>query len=349
LIFHVLQDHRRQASSLAGEGLLKPKEGENSIMETGNDARRRRGASVACVRLSLCVAVAAIAACMALAGSSAFAQEIVASINGDPITNIDIDERMKMLRVLHKPAAREAAIESLFADRLEIREAGKFGIDPRDSDISQHIVKVAQDMKLAPDALVEALQHAGVTPDHFKAHFRADLAFNALVQGLNKGVEASEEQVRAELAKQGGKAASGTAYTVRQIIFAIPRSTTVADLTERAREAEQLRVRFTDCESGLPLARAMNDVTVRDALTKTAVEMGESLRQLLDKTPVGHLTAPQRSSDGLEMIAVCAKGTAKDDSAARAAISQKILAAHIAAEGERRLKELRERAVIVQH
>jgi peptidyl-prolyl cis-trans isomerase SurA len=44
----------------------------------------------------------------------AFAQAIIASINGDPITNIDIDERMKMLRVLHKPATREAAIESLY-------------------------------------------------------------------------------------------------------------------------------------------------------------------------------------------------------------------------------------------
>jgi peptidyl-prolyl cis-trans isomerase SurA len=318
-------------------------------METRNDARWLRGARIANICLSLCVAVTGIGACLALAGSSAFAQEIVASINGDPITNIDIDERMKMLRVLRKLATRDAAIESLFADRLEIREAGKFGVDPKDSDISQQIVKVAQDMKLAPDALAGALQHAGVTPDHFKAHFRADLAFNALVQALNKGVEASEEQVRAELAKQGGKAASGTEYKVRQIIFAIPHATTLAALTERAREAEQLRARFIDCESGLPLARAMNDVTVRDSLTKTSVEIGESLRQLLDKTPAGHLTAPQRSSEGLEMIAVCAKGTAKDDSAARAAISQKILAAHIAADGERRLKEMRARAVIVQH
>src|SRR5205807_1010290 len=121
-------------------------------------------------------------------------------------------------------------------------------------------VTVAKDMKLSPDALAEALQHAGVTPDHFKAHFRADLAFNVLVQALNKGVEASEGQVRAELAEQGGKAASGTAYTVRQIIFAIPRAATVAAVSERAREAEQLRGRFTDCDSGLPLARAMNDV-----------------------------------------------------------------------------------------
>jgi peptidyl-prolyl cis-trans isomerase SurA len=338
----------RQASGLAREGLLKPEKGENWIMETENDARRPRGARLAHVRISLCVAAAAIAACIPLPGGSAFAQEIVASINGDPITDIDIDERMKMLRVLRKPATRDAAIESLFTDRLEINEAGKFGVAPKDSDISQQIVKVAQDLKLAPDALVEAFQHAGVTPDHFKAHFRADLAFNALVQAFNKGVEASEEQVRAELAKEGGKAASGVEYKVRQIIFAIPHSTTVAALAERAREAEQLRARFTDCESGLPLARAMNDVTVRDSLTKTAVEIGESLRQLLDKTPTGHLTAPQRSSEGLEMIAVCAKGTPKDDSAARAAISQKLLAAHIAADSERRLKELRARAVIVQ-
>lgn len=317
-------------------------------MKKGDDARWPRGARFAYVRLSLCVAIAAIAAFMARAGGLAFAQEIVASINGDPITNIDIDERIKMLRVLRKPATRDAAIESLFTDRLEIHEGGKFGVDPKDSDIAQEIVKVAQDMKLAPDALVGALQHAGVTPDHYKAHFRADLAFFVLVQALNKGVEASEDQVRAELAKQGGKAASGTAYTVRQIIFAIPRSATVATLTERAREAEQLRGRFTDCDSGLPLARAMNDVTVRDSLTKTSVEISESLRQLLDKTPAGHLTAPQRSSEGIEMIAVCSKGAAKDDSAARAAISQKILAAHIAADSERRLKELRARAVIVQ-
>ncbi|MGA7386245.1 MAG: SurA N-terminal domain-containing protein, partial [Methylocella sp.] len=269
-------------------------------METGNDAWEPRGARVAYVCFSLCVAVAAIAAFMACAGGPVFAQEIVASIDGDPITNIDIGERTKMLRVLREPATRDAAIESLFKDRLEIHEAGKFGVDPRDSDISQQIVKVAQNMKLAPDALIEALQHAGVTPDHFKAHFRADLAFNVLVQALNKGVEASEEQVRAELAKQGGKAASGTQYTVRQIIFAIPHAATVAAFSERAREAEQLRGRFTDCESGLPLARAMNDVTVRDSLTKTAVEMSENLRELLDKTPAGHLTAPQRSSEGLE-------------------------------------------------
>lgn len=277
------------------------------------------------------------------------AQAIVASINGDPVTNIDIDERMKMLRVLHKPAGRDAALESLFTDHLETDEARKFGIIPRDGDITQEITRVAEEMKIAPGVLTEELQHAGVSADHIKAHFGADLAFTVLVGALNKGVEASEEQVRAELAKQGGKAASGTEYTLRQVIFAIPHSASVESLQARGHEAEQLREQFSSCENGVPMARAMTDVTVRDPLVKTGVELSDAVRQLLDKTPTGHLTPPQRSSEGVEMIAVCSKGAAKDDSAARTAIAQKIVAAHVAADAQRRLKELRAKAVIVKY
>ncbi len=306
-------------------------------------------ARVAGTWLGFALAIAIVAACAVPGLGPAFAQVIVASINGDPITNIDIDERMKMLRVLRKPATREDAIESLFSDRLKIREAGKFSINPQDSDLSPQIVSVAKDMKLAPGALVAALEHAGVPTDHFKGYFRAEFAYGILVQALNKGVEASEEQVRAELVKQGGKAASGTEYTVRQVIFAVPHSATAATLTERAHDAERLREKFLSCESGIPIAQAMADVTVRDPIVRTAVEIGDGLRQLLDSTPTGHLTAPNRTGEGIEMIAVCKKGESKDDTAARTAIAQKLLAAHIAADGERRLKELRAKAVVVKN
>lgn len=297
----------------------------------------------------LMMTVALLAVSGTLGGGRCFAQTIVVSINGDPITDIDINERMKMLRVLRKPATREAAIESLFADRLKIREATKFGLRPGDSEASQQIIKVAQEMKMPPDALVAALQRAGVSQEHFKAHFGADFALIVLVQALNKGVEASEQQVRAELAKQGGKAAAGNEYTVRQIIFTVPNDASVASFNARVQETENLRARFVDCESGLALVRAMPDVTIRSPLTKTEAELGEGLVQLLDKTPVGRLTPAQRSTSGLEMIAVCGKAAAKDTSAVRAAISQKILAEHFASEAERRLKEMREKAVIVNH
>ncbi|MEJ0095342.1 MAG: SurA N-terminal domain-containing protein [Methylocella sp.] len=315
-------------------------------MRNNLDARGIGG--VAGVWFKACLVIVAATVALIFGGGQGHAQAIVASINGDPITDIDIDQRMKLLRVLRKPATRDAAIESLFTDHLENRETWKFGVVPRDEDITQQIIKTADEMKIQPQALVAAIQGAGVTSDHFKAHFRAEFAFDLLVQALNKGVEASEEQVRAEIAKQGGKAAAGTEYTVRQVIFTLPSAATPAAMMERGREAEQLRGKFTSCDTGLPLARAINDVTVREPLTRTSLEINEGLRQLLDKTPVGHLTAPQRSSSGLEMIALCNKGPAKDDTAARTVISQKLLASHIAEDRQRRLKELRDRAVVVK-
>ena len=318
-------------------------------MKRAQDACRLFAAHAANRWLGFALAATVIAGSLVPASGPAFAQVIVASINGDPITNIDIDERMKMLHVLHKPATREAAIESLFSDRLKIREAGKFSINPQDSDLSPQIISVAKDMKLAPAALLAALEHAGVPAEHFKAYFRAEFAFGILVQALNKGVDASEEQVRAELAKQGGKAASGTEYTVRQVILAVTHSANSATLTERGHEAEHLREKFLSCESGIPIAQAMTDVTVRDPIVKTAIELGDGLRQLLDSTPTGHLTAPSRTAEGIEMIAVCKKGESKDNSAARAAIAQKLLAEHNAADAERRLKDLRAKAVVVKY
>ena len=76
--------------------------------------------------------------------------------------------------------------------------------------------------------------------------------------------------------------------------------------------------------------------------------MDEALRQMLDKTPTGHLTPPQRSTAGIEMLAVCNKSTSKDDSSIRAAISERILAAELDADAEKKLQELRSHAVIVK-
>jgi peptidyl-prolyl cis-trans isomerase SurA len=296
--------------------------------------------------LKACLVMVPLLGVSLVAAGPATAQAIVASVNGDPITNIDIDQRMKLLRVLHKPATREAAIESLFTERLELREAAKYGVNPRETDIGQEIVSSAKELKMDPQALVAALRSAGVSQDHFTGYFRASFGFHLLVQALNKGVEASEAQVREELARQGGNAA-GTAYTVQQIIFTLPATASPAEVTARSREIEQLRGRFADCATGIPIARAINDVTVRDPLTRTSLELNEALKQLLDKTQVGHLTPPSRSSSGLEMVALCSKGLAKDDTAARQAIAQKLLAAHIAEDSARRLKEMRDRAVIV--
>ncbi len=310
-----------------------------------NPSRRQSFSARFSMILSLGFLVAAASALLPV--SQARAQAIIATVNGDPITDIDLQQRMKLLRVLHQPATHDAALESMIDDQLKLDETGKFKIKASNSEIGKQISKVAGELKMAPDALFAAIQSAGISEFHFKDHFAADYQFNVLVQAYNKGVEASESQVRAELAKDGGKAAEGIDYKVRQVIFTILDSTNLAATEAKMKAAEQLRTRFTDCDSGLDLARSMEDVAVKELITRNSLQLSEGLKQLLDKTPVGHLTPPQRTTDGVEMIAVCGKDASDDDTALRNAISQKLLAAEIDADAAKRLKELRSYAVVV--
>jgi peptidyl-prolyl cis-trans isomerase SurA len=277
---------------------------------------------------------------------TAFAQVIIATVNNDPITNIDLEQRIKLQKVLRKPATSEAALDSLIDDRVKSGETKKYNIKLTDSEINHEIARVAGELKIDPNSMVAELEHAGVSADHFKAHFQTDYAFNLLVQALNKGVEASETEVRAELEKQGGKSASGIEYSVRQIILPTAVNAPPATVEARAHAAELIHTKFTDCATGVPMLQAMDDVVVRNPLSRSAIQLGEGLKQVLDKTPVGHVTMPQRTASGFEMLALCSRGASKDDTAAREAISQKILAAHYAAEEARLLKELRSHAVI---
>ncbi|HEY5225271.1 MAG TPA: hypothetical protein VIJ06_00625 [Methylovirgula sp.] len=277
------------------------------------------------------------------------AQAIITTVNGNPITDLDLGQRMKLLHVLRKPASREAALQSLIDDQLRLEELALYQVKPSDAEIGQQIVRTANDMKIAPEALLGELQRSGVSEAHFKEHFSAISGFDGLMQAFHKGVEPSEAQVSAELAKEGSKATANTEYRIHQVIFIVSASAnSLAAVKGRMEAAQQLRARFSDCASGLPLARGMDNVAVKDEIVRNSAQLNGQLKILLEKTAAGHLTAPQRTAEGIEMIAVCSKGASTDDSAIRATISAKLLYVEMEAAADKRLKVLRADAVIVK-
>jgi peptidyl-prolyl cis-trans isomerase SurA len=293
---------------------------------------------------------ALIAASCFFYAPNARAQAIIATVNGAPITNWDVTEREKLLRAMRKPASYDDALNSMIDDTLKLGETNKFKITATDNEIGQQIGLEANLMNMAPAALMSAIQRAGVSTQHVKDHFGADFEFNLMVQAFNKGVDASETAIRAEMAKDGGKSAAGVDYKLHQVIFTLHGGSNIfAETQQKVQAANALRERFTNCSDGLPLARNMDDVAVKDEIIRNSLQISDQLKDILDKTPVGHLTPPERTADGVEMIAVCSKGTSKDDTAVRKAISDRLLSAEMRADAARRLAELRSYAVIVKH
>ena len=111
-------------------------------------------------------------------------------------------------------------------------------------------------------------------------------------------------------------------------------------------EAEALRGRFSDCTSGIPFARALREVAVRDPVNKSSADLSEELRAILDKTDLGHLTPPEQTNEGIQMFAVCSKKESKNNSPGMQKMRDEIFQQKFGAKAKRYLAELRHAAMI---
>jgi peptidyl-prolyl cis-trans isomerase SurA len=299
---------------------------------------------LACRKMQFALPIMAALTLVGISTSPVQAQAVVASVNDDPITNVDIEQHMRILRAMSRPATREAALESIYETRLKLIETSKYKISPSDSDVGWALGFTSRAMKLDPQAVLNNLQRSGVMEDQWKQKFKAEAAWMQLIRALNRSIEPSESEVEQELARTGKS--KSTEYVLRQIIFVVPNNASPGVVESRASEANQLRARFTDCATGIPLATSLRDVAVREPVTRYASALSEQLRKILDSTQAGRLTPVSRSQQGIELLAVCSKGEKQDQNAAENVRSD-LLFKKLQKESERRYQDVRSKAVIV--
>src|SRR5215471_16643852 len=76
------------------------------------------------------------AAMFVLASSGAFAQNVAVIVNGDPITEFDIDQRTRFLKLTSpKVGSRSQVLNELIDEKLKVREGKRWGLEISDSDV----------------------------------------------------------------------------------------------------------------------------------------------------------------------------------------------------------------------
>ena len=90
-------------------------------------------------RLRSLIAGCAVALAVLTGGVSPLrAQSVAVLVNGEPITNYDIEQRTKLnFLTTHKQMPRQEVINELIDEKVKIKEAKRFGVDPTSSDIDQ--------------------------------------------------------------------------------------------------------------------------------------------------------------------------------------------------------------------
>src|SRR5205085_5592957 len=234
------------------------------------------------------------------------AQTVVVMVNGEPITNMDIEQRSKLtFMTTHKQPNRQDVINELIDEKVKIREAKRFGVDPPSSDIDDSYKMMAGRMRLAPDQLTQVLEKQGVRPDTLRSRIKADMVWGSLVRGRYKeSLQVGEKDVAAAVKGSGEEKLEieASEYKMQPVVLIVPRNSPPSAYEQRKKEADVLRERVTSCADANNYFKSMQNATIRPLVSKTSADLPDSLRDLLEKTPVGHLTPPETTKQGIEMV-----------------------------------------------
>jgi peptidyl-prolyl cis-trans isomerase SurA len=300
-------------------------------------------------RLSAVVLGCAAALFLLICPSPLRAQSVVVMVNGEPITNYDIEQRSKLnFLTTHKPADRKQVIDELIDEKVKIKEAKKFGVDPTSSDIDQSYAAMSSRMRITPEQLTKSLEGQGIRPDTLKSRIKAEMVWTSLVRGRYKeSLQVGEKEVAAAAQGDDDKQSSEAfEYRMQPIVLIVPRGSAPSATESRQKEAEVLRNRVQSCDEANALFKSMQNAAIREAVVKTSADIPPALRDLLDKTPVGHLTPPEITKQGVEMVALCGRKPTTVDTPKKKAVRDKMYAEKYEAKSKAYLQEIRKAAMI---
>jgi hypothetical protein len=143
------------------------------------------------------------AAAASLAGAAAFllfvttsvftavpatAQQIVALVNGEPITSLDVDNRTRLITAFsRRQPPRKEVVDELIDQKVKLRQAKRLDIDITDAMVERAFASIGSQSGRNSAQLAAALREAGIDPQSFKTKLRADLAWREVLKQMSPG------------------------------------------------------------------------------------------------------------------------------------------------------------------
>lgn len=172
-----------------------------------------------------------------------------AIINGDVITQTDVDQRLALLAIANGneipadqvDALRQQVLRNLIDETLQIQAAKTDKIEIKKADIDRTVERVASGVKQSPQQLGDYLQSHGSSIQSLRRQIEGEIAWSRLQRDkIESGVSVGDDEVKSVLQKMN--ASKGTEeYRVGEIFLSSTPYTQEQTLQSATKILEQLR------------------------------------------------------------------------------------------------------------
>lgn len=250
------------------------------------------------------------------------ADYIVAVVNNELVTQVEIDQRMARMRDQAQgnrspaPTAaqlRRDALESLIEERVLVTYARDSGARVDESELDRAVANIASANKMSPDTLRERLRAEGIDYARFRANLKDQLLSERVREREVQGrIRVTDAEIDALIAQEQAKQASRVEMNLAQILVTVPEGASDAVVAERRARAEAALARIQAGEAFDKVAREVSEDANRaqggEIGRKPVERLPDLFVQAVSGLSEGGVTpAPIRSGAGFHLLKVLAR------------------------------------------
>ncbi len=259
---------------------------------------------------------------LAVASTAHAEQGVVAVVNDHAITDVDIDQRIKLLTLLGERnpqrLARKQAANDLINDYIKIDEAKSNRMDPTTKDVDERLKSMAQSIKTDTAGLETKMSSAGVSMNMVRQYVAAQMSFGRLLQvKYHEKVAVDPAEVDKKLAAIkadiSGKVAKLEADPRRQPVKVISlqeinfpvEGNDPQLLQSRAIEAGQVAQKLSSCASLKAATSGIFNVQIGRKIDADSRKLPPPILAQIQQRGLGHAMGPMRYPKGIQLLAYC--------------------------------------------
>jgi peptidyl-prolyl cis-trans isomerase SurA len=235
-----------------------------------------------------------------------------AIVNGEVITQSDIDQRLALLAIANggkipadqMEALRQQVLRNLIDETLEIQAAKTDKIDVTDRDIDKTVQRIAQQNNQTPDQLAAYLKANGSSIKSIRRQIQGEIAWGRLQQKrIESTISVGDDEVKAVLDRLN--AAKGTEeYKVGEIYLSAPGGNVQQAMGTANQILEQLKQGASFAAYARQYSEASTAAVGGDLGWVRPAQLPQELAAVVTTMAPGQVSNPIPVPGGVSIIAV---------------------------------------------
>ncbi|VAW10991.1 hypothetical protein MNBD_ALPHA09-2030 [hydrothermal vent metagenome] len=276
--------------------------------------------------------------------------KVVATVNDEPISQFDVDQRTKFYTVTGggkagKKALRARSLKELVEEALMFQEIRRLAIDIPQAGVTASINTRLKANKRNYAWFKGFLRSRGVRIATLENRIRAQLGWRQVIQRTYSGlIDIGENEITRAIKEIDRKdAQTETIYSLKTITLTMAKNAGDGEIARRMEEAGRIRRAFRDCRTSSLVTGRYRDIKTSDRPRTRAKDLTEPTRSLVQQAKANDMIPPSVTDAGIVLIAVCER---KDDGGQREKVQQQLVSQEFGMLADRHLRDLKQDAIV---